>query len=381
MTSDSSAKIGTEDCAVLLENVKKDYRVPGRKEPIKALQGISAAFEKGSMIAICGPSGSGKTTLLQIIGALDLATSGKTIVNGIELSKMSGKELTEHRAKTIGFVFQTFNLIPNLTVFENVELPMEALNVPKDKRRQRVDELLESVDMKPRADYKPLKLSGGEQQRVAIARALANTPQIILADEPTGNLDTKTGHSIMNLLDKLRREMGTTIIIVTHSNNVAKKCDFTLQIQDGVIISNKNMAAEENERNRKNTLRSELAITDKMINKLFSAGYDSLEMLAGASLEELTKVTGDATIARRIAKKSAILSERAVKYNKQLLAVDLALSDAIVDKLYNAGFKTLPSIATASMNDLTAALGDKELAKEIFEKADIMVAKPEDEDE
>jgi putative ABC transport system ATP-binding protein len=380
MTSRSN-KGGIEENAVILEDVRKDYKVPGRKEPIKALQGVSVAFESGSMIAICGPSGSGKTTLLQIVGALDLATSGKVIVNGRELSEMTGKELTEYRAKTIGFVFQTFNLIPNLTVFENVELPMEALIIPKTERHQRVNELLASVDIEGRADYKPLKLSGGEQQRVAIARALANKPEIILADEPTGNLDTKTGHSIMNLLDKLRREMGTTIIIVTHSNRVAKKCDFTLQIQDGVIISSKDMATEENERRRKNMLRSELAITDKLMNKLFYAGYETLEIIAGASVEELARITKDTTTSRRIAKKAAILHERAVKYNKQLLATDLSVSDDVVDRLYGAGLRTLQDIAAANMDNLSKALGDRDLARELFERADILVARPDDEDD
>jgi putative ABC transport system ATP-binding protein len=379
MTNDAAER--TEDTVVVLEDVKKNYTVKGRKEPVKALRGISVSLERGTMIAIRGQSGSGKTTLLQIIGALDLATSGKTIVNGRELGEMSDKELTEYRAKTIGFVFQSFNLIPNLTVFENVELPMETLNIPKGERYSRVADLLESVGMRERSDYKPLKLSGGEQQRVAIARALANNPAIILADEPTGNLDTKTGHSIVNLLDSIRKENGTTIIIVTHSDNISKKCDSTLLIQDGLIVSDKNLATEEAERIKKNELRSELAITDKVLNKLFNAGYDTLGMIAKAGVDELSKVTGDSAIARRIAKKAPILYERGVKYNKQLLAADLGISLEAVDSLYGAGLKTLSDIAGANIGRLRAALGDPQLAREVFERADILSARPDEEDE
>ncbi len=376
MTSDS---IEAADMVVVLEDVKKDYRVKGRKEPVRALRGISVVFEKGSMVAIQGQSGSGKTTLLQIIGALDIATSGKAIVNGRELGTMSDKELTDYRAKTIGFVFQSFNLIPNLTVFENVELPMETLNMQRGERASRVADLLESVGMRERSDYKPMKLSGGEQQRVAIARALANNPAIILADEPTGNLDTKSGHSIINLLDKLRKESGTTIIIVTHSDSVGKKCDSTLLIQDGVIASDRNLVTEEAERAKKNELRSELAITDKVLNKLFMAGYDSLEMIAKANMEELIRVTGDSVIAKRIAKKASILYERGVKYNKQLLAADLEISNADVDNLYDAGMKTLADVAKTNIAKLSAALGDQQLAKEVFERADILAASPDEE--
>ena len=203
---------------VVLEEVKKEYKVKGRSVPVPALRGVDMNIPEGSMVAIKGPSGSGKTTLLQLIGALDVASSGKVEIDGVELSEMSETDLTEYRGATIGFVFQTFNLINNLSAIENVELPMEARDIPKEERRRRALSLLNEVGMSDRVDYKPLKLSGGEQQRVAIARALANVPSIILADEPTGSLDSKTGSAIMRLLDKLRKETETTVIVVTVAN-------------------------------------------------------------------------------------------------------------------------------------------------------------------
>ena len=228
------------DFVLILEDVKKDYRVKGRTDPVRALRGATMKVERGSMVAVKGESGSGKTTLLQIIGALDIATSGTVEVDRKDLSNMKEKDLTDYRAKTIGFVFQTFNLIPNLNALENVELPMEALDVPKQERRTRAYDLLKAVGMEERVDYKPMKLSGGEQQRVAIARALANNPSIILADEPTGSLDSKTGNSIVNLLNDLRKDRGTTVIMVTHSDNAARACDLIFTIEDGIIISEKN---------------------------------------------------------------------------------------------------------------------------------------------
>jgi len=183
---------------VVLRDVKKEFPVKGRSVPVPALRGVTMTIEKGSMVAIKGPSGSGKTTLLQMIGAMDIPTQGSVLVDGEELEDMKEVELTDIRASTIGFVFQDFNLLPNLTALENVELPMEALDVPKADRRKRALELLKDVGMSERVHHKPLKLSGGEQQRVAIARAMANAPSIILADEPTGSVDSKTGAAIMS---------------------------------------------------------------------------------------------------------------------------------------------------------------------------------------
>ncbi len=300
----------SDDVAMVdLRNVKKDYLVKGRSVPVKALRGVTMEISEGSMVAIKGPSGSGKTTLLQIIGALDIPSDGSAVVDGMELADMREAELTEYRAATIGFVFQTFNLLPNLTALENVELPMEALDVPRDERRKRALALLEAVGMEDRVDYKPLKLSGGEQQRVAIARALANDPSIILADEPTGSLDSKTGKTIMRLLDKLREEHGTTVVVVTHSRQAAKMCDYTFTIKDGVITSEEDMGAAEDLETRKKDLRKALSASGKIVNKLFDAGYDSIEAISNASVSELTNVVGNANKAGKISRKAKILKE------------------------------------------------------------------------
>jgi putative ABC transport system ATP-binding protein len=294
---------------VVMEGVKKDYKVKGRSMPVRALRGVDMEIKRGAMVAIKGPSGSGKTTLLQMIGALDVPTSGAAKVNGINLSDMSEAELTEYRAKTIGFVFQIFNLLPNLTALENVELPMEALNVPKEERRKRALKLLKAVGMSQRGDYKPLKLSGGEQQRIAIARALANEPDIILADEPTGNLDSKSGASIVSLLNKLRIKRGTTVIIVTHSGKAARECEKTFTISDGVITSTQLMEKKSRIENQKKKLRIALSASGKIVTKLFSAGYETVESLEGVSVKDLTEILGNKNKAEKIAKKVTLLKE------------------------------------------------------------------------
>ena len=300
----------SDDVAIVdLKHVKKDYQVKGRSVPVPALRGVTMEVPDGSLVAIKGPSGSGKTTLLQIIGALDVPTSGSAVVDGMELADMSEAELTEYRAATIGFVFQTFNLLDNLTALENVELPMEALDVPKDERRKRALALLEAVEMTDRLDYKPLKLSGGEQQRVALARALANDPSIILADEPTGSLDSKTGNTIMRLLDKLREEHGTTVIVVTHSRRAARMCDYTFTIKDGVITSEEDVDAMEDLEARKKDLRKALSASGKIVTKLIDAGYDSIEAISNASVSELAAVVGSSNKAEKISRKAKILRE------------------------------------------------------------------------
>ena len=294
---------------VVLKDVKKEYKVKGRSVPVPALRGVNLTIDEGSMVAIKGPSGSGKTTLLQIIGALDVPTSGSAVVDGMELSELNESKLTEYRAATIGFVFQTYNLLPSLTALQNVELPMEAVGVAKDQRRKRALELMEAVGMTDRVDYRPLKLSGGEQQRVAIARALANEPSIILADEPTGNLDSRAGASIMELLDTIRKERGTTVVVVTHSRHAAKTCDRTITIKDGVITSEVDVQALDELETRKDELRKAISASGKIINKLFEAGFDSLDVLAGASVAELTKVVGSTSKAEKIQRKAKILKE------------------------------------------------------------------------
>lgn len=295
-----------DESVVVLEGVEKTYKVRG-KEPVQALRGVDLRIPKGSMVAIKGPSGSGKTTLLLMIGALSLASDGTVVVNGRELKEMSQKELTKYRAKSVGFVFQNFNLIPNLTAEENVKLPMEALGVSRSEQSKRAAVLLEAVGMEDRATYKPSKLSGGQQQRVAIARALANDPAIILADEPTGNLDHGTGQSIVGLLDKLRREQNTTVIIVTHAESVAERCDRTYTIKDGRITSEADTRQLRETETKKRELKIRLSIADKIVDRLFDAGYLDIESIASARPEDVARALDDRNKAERICKKAAAL--------------------------------------------------------------------------
>jgi putative ABC transport system ATP-binding protein len=294
---------------VVLKDVTKEFPVKGRSSPVPALRGVTMQIEEGSMVAIKGPSGSGKTTLLQMIGAMDIPTQGSVVVDGEELADLNEGELTDIRASTIGFVFQDFNLLANLTALENVELPMEALDVPKSDRRRRARELLETVGMSERVDHKPLKLSGGEQQRVAIARALANGPSIILADEPTGSVDSTTGATIMELLDKLRRERGTTVIVVTHSRRAAASCDYVLTIEDGVITSGEDGEAKGIDESKKEGLKKALSASDRLIEALLEAGLDSVDALNNVSTTELATIVGDQGKAEKISKKAKILKQ------------------------------------------------------------------------
>ncbi len=203
---------------------------------VTAINEVSFSIKKGKFISIIGRSGSGKSTLLSLLGALDKPTSGQIVVEDQDITKLSGQKLTKYRANKIGFIFQGYNLIPNLTAMENVMLPMEFSGINKSERSKLAISLLKSVDLKDDQIYrKPGKLSGGQQQRVAIARALANNPSIILADEPTGNLDSQTGDIIFKLLKSLSKEYNTTIIIVTHDLNIAKKTDITFSLKDGKI--------------------------------------------------------------------------------------------------------------------------------------------------
>ncbi len=203
---------------------------------VRALQDVSFQLATGTFAAIVGKSGSGKSTLLAILGALDRPSAGSVIVGELNLSRLSDKKLTQYRRRTIGFVFQQYNLIPNLSALENVMLPMEFAKVPLSKRRERATYLLNQVGLTDdKQQRKPARLSGGEQQRVAIARALANKPKLILADEPTGNLDTQTGKDIFDLLHNLSRTERTTIIVVTHDLAIAGKTDVTFRLSDGQL--------------------------------------------------------------------------------------------------------------------------------------------------
>lgn len=217
-----------------VENVEKLFQSGG--EQVYAVTDVNFSIDTGTFAAIIGKSGSGKSTLLALLGALDRPTSGKITVNDVDITALSDGKLTAYRRKDIGFVFQQYNLVPNLTALENVMLPMEFARVPAAARKVRAQELLVQVGLDEiKQGRKPARLSGGEQQRVAIARALANKPKLILADEPTGNLDTQTGEQVFSLLHDLTRTQGVTIITVTHDLSIAGKCDVVLTIKDGML--------------------------------------------------------------------------------------------------------------------------------------------------
>ena len=216
-----------------LKNVTKYYYMG--ENVVKALDGISIHIETGDFVVIMGPSGSGKSTGMNLTGSLDYATKGEIYLDGQNIEELSESELAQVRGKKIGFIFQSFNLIPNLTALENVMLPMTFQGLDKDERRKRAEKLLEKVELKDREEHYPNQLSGGEQQRIAIARALANDPEIILADEPTGNLDTRTGEIVIEFLEKLNKE-GKTIILVTHDPYLAQKHARTIYwLKDGKV--------------------------------------------------------------------------------------------------------------------------------------------------
>lgn len=206
------------------------------KTSVHALRGLDLTVEKGEIVALMGPSGSGKSTLMHILGALDTPTDGVAQLDGQPLSRLSENQLADLRGRKVGFVFQTFNLVPTLSAQKNVELPMVFLGVPPRKRAARARELLAKVGLVDRAHHKPNELSGGERQRVAIARALANDPEIILADEPTGNLDTETGAAILDLLRSLSKADGKTIVLVTHDPEAARIADRIVHIRDGRVV-------------------------------------------------------------------------------------------------------------------------------------------------
>jgi putative ABC transport system ATP-binding protein len=218
---------------IAVKDLIKVYRL-GKVE-VQALRGLSMSVKEGEVVAIIGPSGSGKTTLLNVAGGLDQATAGSVLVGGSEVTALSPPQLIDYRRKTVGHIFQTLNLIPTLSAAENIELPMIAMGVGRGKRSERVKTLLDVVGITPRATHKPDELSGGEQQRVAIAAALANDAPVILADEPTGELDTVNAKIVVDYLVKVSRELGKTVVMVTHDPNVAREADRILRIEDGTI--------------------------------------------------------------------------------------------------------------------------------------------------
>jgi putative ABC transport system ATP-binding protein len=261
---------------ITIKDLIKIYRL-GRVE-VQALRGLTMSVKEGEIVSIIGPSGSGKTTLLNIMGGLDKATAGSVLVGDTEVTAQSTSQLIEFRRKTVGHIFQTLNLIPTLTAAENVELPMIAIGVSRSKRTERVKTLLEVVGLTDRAKHKPDELSGGEQQRVAIAAALANDPPVLLADEPTGELDTVNAKIVVDFLMKINRDLGKTIVMVTHDSSVARTANRILRIEDGMIkasLTPTQLMEPATAISYVDQLRARLADIDTQIEKLdkdFKAG-------------------------------------------------------------------------------------------------------------
>jgi putative ABC transport system ATP-binding protein len=226
------------DLVIRIERITKEYEMG--TTTIRALKGVDLAIHRNEYLAVMGPSGSGKSTLMNMLGCLDTPTAGRYEFNGRDVAAMGDDELAEIRNREIGFVFQTFNLLPRSTGFENVELPLIYANVHADERRLRAEQAMEAVGLGDRMYHKPNELSGGQRQRVAIARALVNNPSIILADEPTGNLDSRTGEEIMVLLENLYQS-GHTIVVVTHEENIARNARRIVRLRDGRIESDEEL--------------------------------------------------------------------------------------------------------------------------------------------
>jgi len=221
---------------IKIENITRTFKT-GKVET-QALRGVSLTIESGEFTALVGPSGSGKTTLLQLIGCLDLPTSGQVLINGKDVSQLNRNQRADMRRGTIGFIFQFFALIPTLTAYENIEMPLLLNGHSAAERRQRIMQLLESIDLSDRAAHRPDQLSGGEQQRVAVARALATKPALILADEPTANLDTPNGAQVMETMLRLNQETGVTFVFATHDPRVIKYARRVITLRDGLIVEN-----------------------------------------------------------------------------------------------------------------------------------------------
>jgi len=232
--ADAAPGPGEEAAVAALRGVRKTYYKPDGSVMVEALRGVDISIKRGEAVAIMGASGSGKSTLMNLIGCLDRPTSGDFFIGGKNVSRMGDTELSEFRGRTIGFVFQAFNLIPQLTLVENVEVPLFYQSLPRQERRARAVRAINAVGLGDRLDHRPRELSGGQQQRVAIARALVTEPVLLLADEPTGNLDSATGASILKVFDDLHAG-GMTIVMVTHDKRVAEHCDRVIWLKDGVV--------------------------------------------------------------------------------------------------------------------------------------------------
>lgn len=227
---------------ISIRNITRNFHLGN--EVVKVLKGIDLEIERGEYVAIMGPSGSGKSTLMNLLGCLDTPTGGQYVLNGKDVSQMTDDELAEVRNKEIGFVFQTFNLLPRTTALDNVALPMIYAGATKAERKTRAEQVLSDVGLADRMDHKPNQLSGGQRQRVAVGRALVNHPSIILADEPTGNLDSKTSVEIMNLFDEIHSN-GNTVILVTHEEEIAEHAHRIIRLRDGIIESDEKKAPDE----------------------------------------------------------------------------------------------------------------------------------------
>jgi len=226
-----------------VEEVRKVYRMDGVE--FEALKGVSFTVDKGEFVIIMGPSGSGKSTIMHILGALDVPTSGRYVLDGKEIANMTRDELAHVRNRNIGFVFQGFNLLPRMNAMENVELPMLYAGVPPKERKAKANQALELVGLLEWAYHRPNQMSGGQQQRVAIARALVNDAPLLLADEPTGSLDSKTGAQVMEMLQNLNETRGITVVLVTHDSNIAKYGKRIIRVLDGLISSDESEEKEE----------------------------------------------------------------------------------------------------------------------------------------
>ena len=259
-------------------------KVYGDGAEVRALDGVSMTMRRGEMVAVMGPSGSGKSTLLNMLGALDQPTGGKVLVDGQDLAAI--RDLDRFRAQTVGLVFQFYNLLPTLTARENVEIPMQGRPVSRSERRERAEDLLQVVGLGDRMHHQPAQLSGGERQRVAIARALANNPSILLADEPTGNLDSQSGMEVMQLLRKINCEQGMTMLLVTHDPRVARSAQRILSMQDGGIVDDHTVGEPLSEDLRE--------MARSLLGQLLQAGR--VEQLAAVGLSERGSLTAEAQV-------------------------------------------------------------------------------------
>jgi putative ABC transport system ATP-binding protein len=226
---------------ILTSQLVREYRTGGK--PLRALNGVSLSIETGEMLSVVGRSGSGKSTLMNILGGLDRPTSGTVRVAGQELAKLSSRGLARYRANVVGFVFQSFNLMPRYRAWENVALPLVFMGLDETTRRKRAEALLERVGLAGRSDHTPAEMSGGEQQRVAVARALVGKPRVLLCDEPTGNLDSTNADLIMDLLSEVHRDEGTTVLLVTHDEELARsRSERVIRMSDGQVVSDESAA-------------------------------------------------------------------------------------------------------------------------------------------